>query len=253
MNKERRGTMAGFWLVLVGLGMVAILGAAAPAVALDLMDGEWESVTETVIEGMPFAIPPVTINECLTQKDPLPDQKEGEGESDCTFSENKISGNTVRWQGVCRDAETTSEVSGEITYSGKSYKGTTKVVLTDRKSGEVTKMTMKMSGRYLGLCTNPGKGPSVNGVRREDIERELRQAEVAAAEERRQDEENRRLDEERRARERAEAEEDEARARARAEVGRSYTAKGSGNAVTETVKEAVGNPARAIRGLFGLP
>jgi hypothetical protein len=133
------------WPVLLA---AAIVFPAIPAGAIDLVEGEWESTAEMVMEGMPFAMPPTITTHCITKADLVPGKNE---QTDCTVSEQQISGNTVRWKAVCKDREGTSEGSGEITYTGKTYKGTTQMRFTDR-SGQSTNMTVKNSGRHLGPC-----------------------------------------------------------------------------------------------------
>jgi hypothetical protein len=145
-------------MVMAAVMLTATILAVSPVSAVDLVEGEWETITETMLEGMPFAMPAMTATQCLTKQDLLPGKDEKNG---CTFSEQKISGNTVHWKVTCKDREATSEITGEITFAGKNYKGTTRVLLTDGNSQSTT-MTMKLSGRYLGPCT--GKGPMVNGL-----------------------------------------------------------------------------------------
>jgi hypothetical protein len=138
----------------------AIFLAASPSIsaAVDMVEGEWENVAQMMMEGMPFSLPPVTTTQCLSRKDLVPGK---DGNPDCSVIEQKISGNTMHWKAICKDREGASEVNGEITYAGKSYKGDTRVLITDRR-GRATTMTMKMTGRYLGPCT--GSGTTVNGV-----------------------------------------------------------------------------------------
>jgi len=175
--KTKRGSI----LLKAALLSALIMATAAASEAVELRDGEWETVTEMVMEGMPFALPPTTVTQCISQKDPIP---KGEKDKNCTVEEPKVKGNTVAWRFVCKDDQGTSDGTGEITYSGDTYKGGMKMAMTDKK-GAVTRMTMKMSGRRLGPCT--GKGPTVNGRSQEDLQRQMRETEQAikAAEEER--------------------------------------------------------------------
>ncbi len=122
---------------------------ASPLFAVDMQEGEWEYVSELVMEGMPFSIPPAKIRKCLTRKDLVPASEDGKN---CTIKDQQISGNTVKWTQICKDKDGTSEGKGTITYSGSSYKGSIKMAHTD-KSGSTEHMTVKLSGKYLGQCS----------------------------------------------------------------------------------------------------
>lgn len=135
-----------FRVVLIS---AVIMLSAAGLEAVNMQEGEWETVTEMVMEGMPFPMPPTKMNTCITKKDMIP---RSENDKNCTFKDQQISGNIVRWHVVCKDSEGTSDGRGEITYSGKSYKGTIKMTVTDKK-GASSRMTMKMSGKHLGPCS----------------------------------------------------------------------------------------------------
>jgi Protein of unknown function (DUF3617) len=51
---------------------------------VDMQDGLWEITTTTEMAGMPFQIPPMTITQCITQQDLVP-QDEQPG-NECTLT-----------------------------------------------------------------------------------------------------------------------------------------------------------------------
>jgi len=208
---------SGICMVAAAVLLIAIFVADSAGAAVDLMEGEWETVTETVMEGIPFTIPPTTITQCIDQKDLVPGP---EAPSDCTFSDQKISGDTVRWKAVCKDQEGKSKADGEITYAGKTYKGTMRMVQTDRR-GKKASVSMKLSGRYLGPCT--GKGPTVNGMQVDAFGK----SELKAAEARGR----------------------QAKVPGQPEAG--LFQEEQDNSLGEAARKAVKNPVKAVRGVFG--
>ncbi len=128
---------------------LVIILFAAPLYAVDMQEGEWETITEMVMEGMPFSMPPTKMRQCITKKDLVP---KGEEDKNCVFKEQKATGNTVRWTVVCKDKDSTSEGKGEIIYSGRNYRGSIQMTVTEKGSAP-DRITMKISGKYLGPCT----------------------------------------------------------------------------------------------------
>jgi len=144
---------------------------AAPLYAVDMREGEWETVTEMVMEGMPFSMPPTKMTQCITKQDLVPTK--GKEDKNCTIKEQKVTGNTVRWSIVCKDKDSTSEGKGEITYSGRSYRGS--IQMTDtKKGGAPDRITMKMSGKHLGPCTKETIAAE------KEREKQMREAEAGA-------------------------------------------------------------------------
>ena len=128
---------------------LSIILFAAPLYAVDMHEGRWEITVDMTMEGMNISMPPTKTFTCITKEDMVP---KSEMDKNCTFKDQKISGNTVRWHVICKDKEATSEGKGEVTYSGASYKGGMKMSVTDKR-GETMRMTMKMSGKRVGPCT----------------------------------------------------------------------------------------------------
>jgi hypothetical protein len=140
-----------------------------------------------VMEGMNFTMPPTKITYCSTKEDLVP--KNEEQDKNCTMKDQKISGNTVSWHVICKDKDGTSEGKGDITYAGSTYKGMLKMTMTEKK-GSSHKMTMKMSGKFLGPCTKKGV-TSINGKSKEEIDKDTKKVQDMVAAQGKESEERR--------------------------------------------------------------
>jgi len=140
-----------FFSAILGLAVSSTLCFAA---GINAQEGEWESTMEMKMEGLSFAIPPVTTKHCITKEDVVP--KASEKDDKCKIKDQKIVGNKVTWSVECLDKGEKTESQGEITYSGNSYKGTMKTRMTD-KAGKTMVSTANMTGRRIGECTDKSK------------------------------------------------------------------------------------------------
>ncbi|QKI89344.1 DUF3617 domain-containing protein [Thiomicrorhabdus xiamenensis] len=125
-------------LILLSL---LVSGCSADTSEINMEEGKWKIQTTVEMEGMPMMIPPVTVEQCITEEDMVPAQKNRDG-SECEMMEYDINGNTVTWQFKCND----SSGSGEITYNGKSMDGK----MTTTAAG--MKMNSTIKGTYIGPC-----------------------------------------------------------------------------------------------------
>jgi hypothetical protein len=133
--------------------MLASLSCAMPALAAPNMEeGNWEITMKMEMVGMPFAMPPMKHNQCMTKKDMVPDSSQ-KGQ-DCTMSDQKITGDTVSWRMQCKDKDGVTEGEGKITYAGKSYDGAMLMKMTSKK-GEAHTMKMAFQGHHTGPCKSP--------------------------------------------------------------------------------------------------
>jgi len=130
--------------LLAIIPMLAAPAQAAPA----FQEGEWQITTQTEIPGVPFTPPAITMRQCLTIKDRIPQGKDASGE--CKVVDQSSSGNTMRWTMRCGDANGTTEAKGEVTYSGKTMKGVSHITSSSR--GETMQMTSHMKGHRTGPC-----------------------------------------------------------------------------------------------------
>jgi hypothetical protein len=111
-----------------------------------MREGKWEITTKIEIPGMPTNMPPMKNTQCLTKKDFVPENSQPGQE--CKFSETKVSGNTVTWKMECNGKGGEMKGTGEITYSGDSFKGTMKMKMPQQDM----EMTSHMEGRRIGDC-----------------------------------------------------------------------------------------------------
>jgi hypothetical protein len=114
-------------------------------------DGNWEVKIEMQMPGMPMAMPPQTIMQCITPQEAADPQKltppsgRGRGPNDCKVADYKVDGNKVTWSMTCPSEGMTG--TGEFVYTDDAYTGTMKM------NARGQDMTMKYTGKRLGDCT----------------------------------------------------------------------------------------------------
>ena len=132
-------------LVLCSALVIAVAGSAfgqSPQ-----KPGKWNVKMQMEIPGMPFKMPPVNMDVCLTEEDLKDPQKSvpNDPKAKCTVSDYKIDGNKVSWSVDCPKDKTKG--NGEITFSDTKYDGWMKMTVGEQE------MTTKYSGKFLGACT----------------------------------------------------------------------------------------------------
>jgi hypothetical protein len=122
-----------------------VLGTALPAVAADGMrPGQYDYNIKMEMPGMPFAMPPMTMQHCLTQADlDTGRQYQGQPNQDCEVKNLKQSPGKASMDLVCKDGTTGK---GEFTFGNDSLTGKT----TMTKDGQA--MVMNMTARRTGEC-----------------------------------------------------------------------------------------------------
>jgi uncharacterized protein DUF3617 len=134
----------------------ALLAAAIPALACaapNMQEGNWEVTTKMEMEGMPFQMPPMKHNQCMTRQDVVPSAKKDQS---CVVKDQKVSGDTVTWRVTCKDRDGTTEGDGKVTYAGKTYAGAMNMKVTDKR-GKATSVRYQMQGRHTGPCAPAGQ------------------------------------------------------------------------------------------------
>ena len=132
------------------LAAVMAIAAVAPMRAADhphpQKPGKWQVKMEMEMPGMPFKMPPITHEMCLTAEDlDNPDKAvPKDPKQKCTISDYKIDGNTVTWSIDCPKDKTKG--TGSITYTDSAYTGS-----MDMTVGEQS-MKMKYAGKWMGEC-----------------------------------------------------------------------------------------------------
>ena len=136
-------------LLACGALLIACAGTAlaADAPASPQKPGKWNIKMQMEIPGMPFKMPPVNLDVCVTEEDLKNPQKAvpNDPKSKCTVGDYKVDGNTVSWTVDCPKDKTKGE--GEITFTEDKYTGWMKM-----KVGE-QEMTTKYTGTWKGECT----------------------------------------------------------------------------------------------------
>jgi hypothetical protein len=134
-------------VLLLCIASTVALGAQSPMRA-----GRWEVTTQMEMPNMPMKMPEMKSTQCVTPeqlKDPgsaVAGASSGPNGPVCKMSDYKTVGSTVSWKVACSAPQNMSG-SGELTFVGDTYTGTTKMTMPQ---GE---MTMKLSGKRLGDCT----------------------------------------------------------------------------------------------------
>jgi len=125
--------------------LVAI--AAPAAFAADKTPGKpgkWQFSMQMEIPGMPFKMPPVKMEQCVSEQDAGTAIPRDKNSKDCKFSEPKVDGNTVTWTMDCPSQKMKGK--GQMTFEEESMEGTMDI----EADGQA--MTMKYSGKRLGAC-----------------------------------------------------------------------------------------------------
>lgn len=123
-----------------------VLALPVTIFAADSMrDGNWELVTTVEMPGMPFSIPPTTIEHCYTKEDVRDQKKAITTDKNCTVTELKQAGNKVTWKMKCT-GDNPGEFSGETVFKKDTFDSTMKM----NARGQT--MNMKVKAKRLGNC-----------------------------------------------------------------------------------------------------
>jgi hypothetical protein len=123
----------------------AMTCTAAP----DVKPGLWETTVKMEMPGMPMAIPPTVHRHCVTEQDLVP-KPERPGE-ECRIVDQAVSGNTVTWRVGCDTQDMKADGTGEIIYSGDTYRGRIVMHMQQAGMGAMT-MNQSLEGRWVGPC-----------------------------------------------------------------------------------------------------
>ena len=129
--------------------LVAVAGSAlaADTPVSPQKPGKWNIKMQMEIPGVPFKMPPVTTEVCLTEEDLANPDKAvpKDAKKDCKVGDYKIDGKTVTWTIDC--PKQNMKGTGEITYTENSYAGSMDMTVGEQQ------MKTKYSGKWLGECT----------------------------------------------------------------------------------------------------
>jgi len=126
-------------LILLAVNSLFFQGGSAIAGQF----GEWEITTSFEIPGMPFAMPPSVVRQCLDE-DAVPYQAQ-ENEKCETISKN-ASGNSITWHVRCVSDDGPVEINGVTSYADDTMDS--KVRMTGARGD----MSMHMTGKKSGPC-----------------------------------------------------------------------------------------------------
>ena len=112
----------------------------------NMQEGRWEITTEIEMSGMPMKMPPLTHTQCLTKEDLVPQSSQSGDE--CKITDVEVSGDTVIWVMQCKGQGGETKGTGEIIYSGTSFKGTIKMIIVESNM----QMTSNIKGSRVENC-----------------------------------------------------------------------------------------------------
>lgn len=133
--------------IMLTLLFVSTQNAAASD--LKINKGLWNITTTMEIPGLPIAMPPTTMQECINDTANMLEQfknPQQNDQDDCSIKNQHISGNTVTYDVVCNTPQGKSVNHASFTYTGDNMHGTMKV----NTHGQT--MTIKYSGHRVGPC-----------------------------------------------------------------------------------------------------
>ena len=124
------------------------LTSSEGADSLDLEDGKYEITYRSEMQGMPIPMPPITLTQCLTQQDPVPNQSAGSQE--CTIKDMKTKGNTVSWTMECVQQGSLMRATGRMTYNGNNFEGETRMKMGPEAGNQ--ELITRIQGKRIGPC-----------------------------------------------------------------------------------------------------
>ncbi len=134
-------------LSMASVILIVIFSSSFAGSAPNIQEGNWEITTKMKIPAMQMEMPPMKHTQCLTKKDLIPQNSQSGQE--CKITENKAAGNTVTWTMQCTGGHGGDmQGSGEITYSGNSFKGKIELKGAQPNAGNIT----HLSGIRVGDC-----------------------------------------------------------------------------------------------------
>lgn len=120
---------------------------ALPAWALDLQPGLYAITTKVEMQGLGMEMPATTMEQCITERDPVPKAPEAQG---CEIKDMNTSGNTLTYTMVCTQQGMTMESTGKTVYHGDSFEGESTMKMDGAAGGMV--MNTVIQGRRIGEC-----------------------------------------------------------------------------------------------------
>lgn len=128
--------------------ILSLLLAVMPSWGLDMNPGKYEITAKVEMKGMTGGIPPQSTTQCITKQDPVP--AGSANARGCQIIDMKTKGNTVFYTMECEQQGMKTKTTGEMTYRGDSFEGTSKTEMGPAAGGMT--VTTKISGKRIGQC-----------------------------------------------------------------------------------------------------
>lgn len=132
-------------LFAVSIILLAAISITCADSGPNMKEGLWEITTKMQMQGMDM--PPVKHTQCITKNDLVPQGSQQPGQ-ECEIIDVKTNGNTVTWTMKCTGQSGEVTGTGEITYSGDSFKGTMTISMPQANM----EMSSNLSGKRIGKC-----------------------------------------------------------------------------------------------------
>ena len=130
------------------LSVLCMLLAALPVWGLDLKPGKYEITAKVEMAGVPGGMPPQTTTQCLNEQNPVPESSAGA--QGCKITDMKTKGNTVTYTMECNQQGMKTKSTGEMTYNGDSFEGTTQTSMGPAAGG--MNVTTVVKGKRISKC-----------------------------------------------------------------------------------------------------
>ena len=133
---------------ICALSVLCMLLAGLPVWGFNLKPGKYEITAKVEMPGMPDGMPAQKMTQCLNEQNPVPDTSVGA--QGCKITDMKTKGNTVTYSMECNQQGMKTKSTGEMTYNGDSFEGTTLTSMGPAAGGVTVKTVVK--GRRIGKC-----------------------------------------------------------------------------------------------------
>mgnify|MGYP006274114343 CR=1 FL=1 len=106
--------------------------------------GLWEITSEVKMPGM--TMPAATTTQCITRDSMVPQGGSSQGQGQCDVKDVQVRGDTVSWMIECHGQGGAMTGTGEITYHGDRFEGSSKMTMQGME------ITTEMQGKRIGAC-----------------------------------------------------------------------------------------------------
>lgn len=116
---------------------------------IDMPEGLWEITAEVEMAGVPVRLPAITLRQCITPDNLLPDiDRFNAGDSNCKITNLVIGRSFAAFDLACALESGEMKGHGTVTFRGERLQGS----LTTVSTPDNERMRYEYSGFYLGPC-----------------------------------------------------------------------------------------------------